>query len=236
MRDKFKFLLVILSVVVLAGCAAKPVTKGDSLTFKRSINFPPLGKKMHVISGGNVAMIADYSSKFNFFIKQPVNIGFMLGRVNVSTDEPIFSSTLSDEPVFCTKSRVYRDPLVGPHRIACFVEGSKGSFTQIKVAPGEVWFSKNLNPAVEYSGVEVPIVRPGQILKRELVYEGHQNNSIYFSEKIYEQSLDEPSRIKPVVVKYDAIPAQVSVTNMQLNVEAITSGSITYSVVSYGPQ
>lgn len=221
---------VLVAAAVLAGCAAKPVITGDSAPQQKNATFPKAGQQVHVVTGGLVHLRADYTSRFGYHLKQPISMGFGLGRLNVSNEDMLVAATLQEKPVFCTTRKTYSDPLVGAIKPACFVEAEKGNFSQVKVAPGEYWFTKDLTPSIPFVGNEVPLSNSGKILKRELVFEGQQNGSLFFTEKQYEFNLDTPSKAKPVLSKVDAAPAQINLNGAVINVIAFTANSLTFSL------
>ena len=189
MKSSISNLVIIATFAALAGCAAKPTVKGDSAPQQKNATFPKAGQQIHVVNGGLVHLRADYTSRFTYRLTKPLTIGFMLGRINVSTEDLLAEADLSGENVYCTVRNVYSDPLTGPLARACFVPTDRSKFSQIKAAPGSYWFTKDLNPAIDYVGAEMPMVSGVKPLKRELVYEGSQNGSLFFTEKSYEISL-----------------------------------------------
>jgi hypothetical protein len=137
---------------------------------------------------------------------------------------------LDGEDVFCTQSKVYFDPLTGPHKIACFQSVEKGKFYNLKVAPGEVWFNKQLSPPIDYVGSETAFSSGGKPLKRELIFEGSQKETVFFTEKIYEHSVEAASRAKPLMAKVEALPSRVILNGVEINIISYTSNSLTYSL------
>lgn len=67
-------------------------------------------------------------------------------------------------------------------------------------------------------------------LKRELIFEGHQNGSAFFTEKEYEFSLDTPSKAKPILVKVSEVPSKININGLLLNVVEVSANSLTYSI------
>lgn len=223
-------LSLLFGAMVLSGCAAVPVVSGDSVPQQKNASFPKIGQQVHVVVGGLVHLRANYTSQFNYRLKTPISMRFMLGRLNVSNEEMLISATLQNNPVFCTIRRTYSDPLVGATKPACFVEGEKGAFDKVKVAPGEYWFTKDLPSPVQFLAVELPVRQAGHALKRELVFEGYQNGSLFFTEKYYEYNLEAASKAKPVLAKIGAIPARVILSDAIINVIAVTPNSLTYTL------
>lgn len=221
---------IVAIIAVLAGCAAKPIVKGDSAPQQKNATFPKDGQQIHVVNGGLVHLRVNYSSRYAYQLKEPLAIGFMLGRINVLREDVLFEASLEGEDVFCTVRNVYSDPLVGSIRNACFVTSEKGKFNKVKAHPGEYWFTKDISPAIDYLGAELPVVTGGKPLKRELVYEGSQNGNLFFTERLYEITLDSPSKAKPLLAKVDAVPAQVSLNGAILNVVAYTANSLTFTL------
>lgn len=216
--------------LILASCASKPIIRGDSAVQQKVVSFPKQGQQIHAVIGGLVHLKTNYQSKYMFKLTQPLNMGFVLGKVMVSNEEILSQASLDGEDVFCTHSRVYYDPFVGPHRIACFQSADKGKFNNIKVAPGEVWFNKQLSPPIDYVGSEVAFSSGGKPLKRELIFEGGQKETLFFTEKIYEHSVETASRAKPLMIKVESVPSKVTLDGAEINIINYTSNSLTYSI------
>lgn len=221
---------IFMACIALAGCAAKPMLVGDSVAQQKNLIFPKTKQSIHVVTGGLVHLHADYKSLYGFKLKEPLSIGFTLGRLNVTTDDVLLLHTLSDKPVFCTVRRVYSDPLLGPQARACFIEGEKNKFVQVKVAPGQYWFTKDLPNPLPFVGSEIPSSNNRRVLKRELIFEGHQNGGIFFTEREYEFSLENPSKAKPILVKIEKVPSKIDVNGLIINIDAVTSNSLTCSI------
>lgn len=230
MKSSIRTLAIVAIIAVLAGCAAKPIVKGDSAPQQKDATFPKEGQQIHVVTGGLVHLRANYSSRYAYRLTEPWSIGFTLGRINVLKEDILFEASLEGQDVFCTVRFVYNDLLLGPTRNACFVPSEKGKFNKVKAHPGEYWFTKDVSPAIDYVGAEIPLIVVSKPLKRELIFEGSQNGNLYFTEKIYEISLDSASKMKPVLAKIDSIPSQVSVNGSILNVVAYTANSLTFSL------
>jgi hypothetical protein len=202
--------------LILASCAAKPIVMGDSTLQQKVVSFPKQGQQVHVVVGGIVHLKADYQNTYAYRLASPLSIGFMLGRVTVSNQERLSQASLDGEAVFCTSSKVYSDPITGPVKRACFLSAEKGKFNNLKVAPGEVWFNKELTPPVDYVGFELAYSTGGKPLKRELIFEGGQKESLLFTEKIYETSVETASRAKPLLAKVDAVPSKVTLDGAEI--------------------
>lgn len=216
--------------LILAGCAAKPLTAGDSTVQVKTVSFPKQGQQVHAIAGALVHLKADYQSGFSFKLVQPFSMGFHLGKVIVSPKDDITQAALDGEVVFCTNSRAYIDPLVGPHAVACFQSVDKGKFNKLTAAPGSIWFSKQLSPAIDYVSSEVAISSGGKPLKRELIFEGSENETLLFTEKIYDTSVEAASRLKPLMAKIESIPGKVTLNGAEFNIISYSKNSLTYSL------
>lgn len=216
--------------LILAGCAAKPLTTGDSTVQLKTVSFPMQGQQTHAVVGGLVHLKADYQSGFSFRLVKPLAMSFYLGRVVVSAKDEITQSVLDGEIVFCTRSRTYIDPLSGPQAVACFQSAAKGQFNKIKAAPGSLWFNKELSPSIEFTSSESAYSYAGKPLKRELIFEGAESGALLFTEKIYEHSVETANRSKPLMVKVESIPSRISLNGAEINIINYTNNSLTYSL------
>jgi hypothetical protein len=173
----------------------------------------------------------DYQSGYTYKLVLPLSMGFFLGKVIVSSEDELFQGTLDGEDVFCTRASAYHDPLVGPHRIACFQSAVKGKFNNVKAAPGAAWFNKELVPPIEYTaGAEVIVSSGGKPLKRELIFDGGDKDNLLFTEKIYEKSVETASRLKPLIAKVDFVPSKVTLDGAVINIINYTRNTLTYSI------
>lgn len=225
-----KLISIVACCLILVGCATKPLTSGDSTVQVKTATFPKQGQQVHAVVGGLVHLKADYQSGFTFRLVNPLSMGFYLGKVMVSTRDEIAQASLNGEVVFCTSSRVYVDPLTGPHAVACFQSVDKGKFNNIKAAPGPIWFNKQLSPPIDYVSYEMAISSGGKPLKRELIFEGSQNETLSFTEKIYENSVEKSSRSKPLMIKVELTPIKVTLNGAEINIISYTNNSLTYSL------
>ena len=223
-----------LCCLLLPSCAStKSIVSGDSSIQQKVISFPKQGQQVHAVVGGIVHLKADYQSSYAYKLVLPLSIGFMLGEVKVSNNEMLFQGSLDGEDVFCTRSKVYYDLLAGPWAIACFQSADKGQFNNVKVAPGALgnWMNKQLSPPIKYVvGSEMAFSSGGKPLKRELIFDGGQKETLLFSEKIYEKSVETASRIKPLMTKIESVPSKVSLDGAEINIINYTSNSLTYSI------
>jgi hypothetical protein len=216
--------------LILAGCAAKPLTTGDSTVQLKTASFPKQGQQAHTVVGGLVHLKAHYQSGFTFRLVNPLSMGFYLGKVIVATKDEMTQSVLDGEVVFCTRSKAYIDPMTGPHAVACFQSADKGKFNSIKAAPGSLWFNKQLLPPIDYVSSETAFSMGGKPLKRELIFEGGENGTLMFSEKIYENSVEIASRSKPLMFKVESIPSKAILNGAEITIINYTNNTLTYSL------
>lgn len=190
------------------------------------------GQQVHAVVGGIVHLKADYQSKYTYRLTLPLSMsmGFGMGEVRVSDKEMLSQSSLDGEIVFCTSSMVFYG-LTGPRAIACFQSADKGQFNNIKVAPDRVkWFYKQLSPPIDYVGSEIAFSSGGKPLKRELIFDGGEKETLFFTEKIYEHSVETASRMKPLTTKVESVPSKVTLDGAEINIINYTNNSLTYSI------
>lgn len=216
--------------LILVGCAARPPTVGDSSVQLKTASFPKQGQQVHAVVGGLVHLKANYQSSFSFRLVNPLSMGFYLGRVVVSTKDSISQASLDGDVVFCTSSKTYIDLLTGPHAIACFKSSEQGKFSSVRSAPGAMWFSKQLSPPIDYVSTEMALNSDGKPLKRELIFDGSQNQTLLFTEKIYDNSVETASRSKPLMVKVESSPSKVTLNGAEINIISYTNNSLTYTL------
>jgi hypothetical protein len=109
---------------------------------------------------------------------QPVSKAIGLGgSVQVPAGARLVSATVDGDPGYCTTTLTYSDPIAGPYRPTCYLDGDGDSRLEtLWVAPGPAGFTYDLEPPVQY--------RPGQITsdasgyKYELLYQGQWPNSV----------------------------------------------------------
>lgn len=230
MRTNFRFGLLI-AAISLVGCAASPIVGGDSKVEPRAASYPKPGQTTVAAQGGLVHLKADYSSRFTFRVKEPVSTRLALGKIFIGTEEPLIEAQLESAKVYCSAGRTYIDPLKGPFKRSCLIEGEKGKFNQVKAAPGEVWYTRNLESPVSFESVELPVKIEGKPFKRELMFEGVQNGKLFLTERVYENNLESPSRARPLQVSLESFPSVVSVNGISLKVLSASESSLTYELV-----
>jgi hypothetical protein len=203
---------------------------GDSTSVRKTVTFPKQGQQGHAVLGGMIHLRADYQSGYVFKLVNPLAMSFALGKISISSNEIMTQSALDGEVVFCTISKTYLDPFTGPQAISCLQSTENGTFNKIKVAPGAMWFSKDLSPPINYIGAEKAVAIGGKPMKRELIFDGGQNGTLLFTEKIFENSIDTASKSKPLMVKVESVPSKVTLDGVEINVTAFTNNSLTYSL------
>lgn len=225
-----KFFAASIYLLLLTGCASSPMLAGDSTSVRKTVSFPKQGQQGHALLGGMIHLRADYQSGYVFKLVSPLAMSFALGKIRISSDEIMTQSALDGEVVFCTISKTYLDPLTGPQAISCLQSIENGTFSKIKAAPGAMWFSKDLSPPIKYIGSENAIAIGDKLLKRELFFNGGENGTLLFTEKIYENSIDTASKSKPLMVKIESVPSKATLDGAVINIIAFTNNSLTYSL------
>lgn len=228
MMRSIKITALLLVCGSLVACATAPPTTGQSLLQQKVLSFPPAGEARLVKPGSIVHLQANYSSRSVYRLKTPFAGGFMLGRISASTDVVFLESMKDGKKMYCSQSRVYFDPLTGPHAPACFVSsgGENGPLDKVMAAPGMVSFTKDVSPAVVLVQEETPEPKAGP-LKRALVYDGRREGMLFFTQSTYEQSLEKPTRVRPIIVKSESFPVMISTDDAGFSVLDEKDGAIT---------
>lgn len=218
-----------LALLVLAGCAAKPVMVGESALQAKQLSFPVVDAPAVATKGGVVHLRANYLGSYSYRLRDTLSVRFMLGRLNVSPAIELSESDLEGERMYCTKARVYSDPLTGPLKPACFGKSATdGIFDRVRVAPGGAWFTKDLPEGVPYVSTERAVRYGVSPLKQEIYFEGSENGVVLFTVKTYDVSLDGQARMKPIMVPVPSLPATVDVEGAEILIERVTPNALTY--------
>lgn len=226
-----KISIIFVISLLITGCAATPEIRSDSIVSKKIANFPEPSKVSIANKNSLVLFGANYESKHIYKLAKPVQIGLMLGSVKTDNETTFNKAILKGKAAYCSKDRVYIDPLTGPHSIACFYGTTDKVVDTVTAAPGAVWFDKKLNDSVEVVQTELP-VQTGNVLKRELYYVGSNGNTILFNLKIYDKSIEVPSSIRPLVYDVDKLPYLFDVEGAKININSYNQNELNYSVLS----
>jgi hypothetical protein len=227
-----KLISIAACCLILSACTSTPIISGDSIAQQKTVSFPKQGQQVHVVVGGIVHLKAAYLSRYTYKLIHPLSMsmGFGMGEVKVSNKEMLSQSSLDGETVFCSSSMVFYG-FTGPRAIACFQSAENGKFNSVKAAPDRVkWFYKQLSPPLDYVGSEMVISAGSKPLKRELIFESIENDTLFFTEKIYENSVETASRSKPLMIKIDTTPRKVTLNGAEINIISYTHNSLTYSL------
>lgn len=226
-----KLTLIGVFCLTLGGCAITPVQEGDSVIGQKIVSFPKIGQQVHAVVGGLVHLSTDYQSKHSFRLVKPFSIVLGMGKAVVSSDEIIQQSSLDGDVAFCTDSLTYQPYLGFANARACFRSTEKGKFNNVRLMPGIAFINKDIVPPIDYVSAEQVSGSGGKPLKRELIFDGGQNQTLLFTEKIYENSLETPSRSKPLMVKVELSPSKVTLNGAEINIISYTNNSLTYTLI-----
>lgn len=221
-------LLVCLAVT---GCATQPQTTGDSLYTDKAVSFPSSSGIRDVKRGSLVHMRANYSSRVVFRLAETLKMRFMLGRVSAEVGDNFYAAEIEGRKAFCSEKKLYFDPLMGPQSVICISNGPAGRLDKIEALPGAAMLSSVLPNPVKFSQHEVAWPQQGGVFKRELVFDGASQNVLAFTQRIYEKSLDQPSQIKPHLVRVQTMPMVVLIDGAQLLVTAIGAETVSLQVI-----
>ncbi len=220
------------ALVFVAGCST-PTIKGDSLQNQKQLSFPKAGTQSTATVGSVAALYSNYQSRTMYQLEQPFHLKLLFAhRIEVPADEQLFQAELEGETVYCTVGRAYHDMLAGPMSPACFKVTSPGKFGAVKWLPGAVWGTKEISPEIGFTSREIQAQGQSTPLKRELVYDGNGGGTLMFTERIYEKSLQTPSRIKPLMASVTTVPAKINLDGMDINVIRVDGKSLTFEVIT----
>lgn len=223
-------MFTVLSTMGLSGCATKPVL--EEQYSPKTIKHPPLQTESTVPKNGIAYLSYNYQSLIAFSLNEPLSIGLMLGKINISTSEILLRGTLSQKDVICTSGFAYGDLITKPYAKACFFDlGRTGTVTTVTAAPGSIWFDKDLDKPLTYSNKEV-FMHQKTPLKREIVYSGLSESYLNFLYREYYSDIDIAKINQPVLVPFADLPAKINVKGVTIEVLAATDDKMTYKTIS----
>lgn len=234
--------LPFLVLLVVSGCATHQIAAAPSPSYIEKVGMTPkIGELATAPVGGLMFSQFKYKTRteksFVYSIAENLNIGLMLGRVQVSSGERLKEAKLGSETVYCTNSPAYIDPLVGPMKIACFVDSkSGGTFDKVKAAPGAIWFEKDLVPPLPYIRTEntgsVTIAQADDSFKYELLYQGFSRGSLKLAYREYMKDLARPAFYQDVTYDFESKPTTITFRTVRIEVSAADNNQIAYRVLS----
>lgn len=221
---------VSLIAIVIGGCATIQVSEPNPIA-ERLGQEPKIGTKATTPVGGIVFSQYRFVGKTAYRVFDPISLGFMLGRVSVNAGDPLLKASFDGRSGYCTERLTYIDPLVGPLKPSCYVEGADGKLTAVHVAPGAVWFEKALPFPVRFEKAEIPL--PGSnSFKNELLYQGISNKTLRLSYREYSNDMARPAYFQDVSYEIPSLPTTISFKNVRLEVLEAGNAGLTYRVLS----
>ena len=229
-------------LMVVSGCATHQIAPAASPSYIEKVGMTPkIGESATAPVGGLMFSQFKYKTRteksFEYSIAENLNIGLMLGRVQVSSGERLKEAKLGGETVYCTNSPAYIDPLVGPMKIACFVDSiSRGTFDKVKAAPGAIWFEKDLVPPLPYTRTEnsgtAAIAQANDSFKYELLYQGFSRGSLKLAYLEYLKDLARPAFYQDVTYDFESKPTTITFRTVRIEISAADNNQIAYRVLS----
>lgn len=218
----YKFVLLLASClsISMVGCASspQPIDRGYSHT---QIKFPDKNI-VKTINKGDIAFLDyDYESKVSYTTDGEVDTRIVFDKVFVPKGASLTKSTLQGKEVLC-----YNDI-----RPICFDSSSDRAYlNKVSMAPGAVWFSKDLSPPIKYITTET-YRKKSTPTKIEVVFDGYEQNLLSFIYKEYSDQSMQPSLTQPVLVEVLSTPIMVNVKNIKLEVTQYTDKTLTFRIL-----
>ncbi len=226
----FKIILTSSLFLSISGCSLPPST-GDSMLQSKNISYPQRDKVMKIKSGDLVYVITNYESKFIYKINQPLNINWMLGKVVVAKDDEFFESTINEKKYYCSSRKIIKDGLGIPQSEGCFLINTDGKSTSLRAKPGMIPLTKEIGSSIDFAKIELPIFVDKKVLKRELIYDGAENSTLAFTLKLYEKSLNDSSRSRPVLIRAGVTPFVIKIEDVNISIISYEKNILTYEIL-----
>jgi hypothetical protein len=192
-----------------------------------------LGAQAAAAVGDVIYSEFDYTATSGAVMLQPVSKTIGLGgSVQVAGGTQLVSATVDGSPGYCTTALTYSDPIAGPYRPTCYLDGNGDDrFETLWIAPGAIGFTYDLEPPVQY--------RPGQITsdasgyKYELLYQGLDDNTLRVGYREYIDNLVRPAFAQELTYPIHSDGAtEIRFKSVRIEVLSADASEITYRVFS----
>jgi hypothetical protein len=180
------FLLCALLPASCANVAPAPVERKTG----RSVE---LGTQAAAAVGDVIYSEFDYTAASGAVMLQPVSMTVGLGgSVQVPAVTQLVSASVDGNPGYCTTALTYSDPIAGPYRPTCYLDGDGDNrFETLWVAPGAIGFTYVLDPPVQYKSGQITGDASGY--KYELLYQGLDGNTLRVGYREYIDNMARPA-------------------------------------------
>lgn len=216
-------------VISLTGCAATPTLEKFS---HKGIKHPVPLVTSTVAKGQPIYLHYDYESLIVYHLQEPLDMRLMLGKIVVSTQEPLYRGTLEQKEVLCSTSRTYSDPLTGPLAPSCFFDaGRTGKVDTVTAAPSVIWFEKSIGHSIAYEGGEL-VLGKAQPVKRELIFIGYAEGQLSFLYREYKNDLKNAAVNQPLFVPVERFPAKKEVNGLSIEFLSATDAHVSYKILA----
>lgn len=214
-------------ILALTGCASTPTLETFS---HKEIKHPAPLATSTAAKGQPIYLHYDYDSLIVYRLQEPLDMSFMLGKVVVSQQEPLYRGIVGQKEVLCSSSRTYRDPLVGPQAISCFFDaGRTGKVDTVTVAPGAIWFEKSIGRSIPYEGGEL-VRGKAQPVKRELIFTGYADGQLTFLYREFKNDLKKAAVNQPLFVPVESFPAKKEIKGLSIEILSATDAQLSYKI------
>ena len=181
-----KNLYLLVCVVIFSGCAAGTIVP---LTRYNTGKKPPLNQISEANVGDPIYAEFDYVESSGVRLTEGYNVSYMLGSIDIAPGAFLKGYRSDTEKQYCTTTKAYSDPLVGPWDVVCLSGINDGVFTKIRV-PG-IYFGNWRTPEAPVPFKKASISKDAKGKKTELLYEGLSGDTIRV---VYREYIDNFAR------------------------------------------
>ena len=222
-------IVLLLASCLLAGCAT---TGSMLLPAQRKVGEdPPLGSRSTVEVGEALYSLYDYSESKSARLLSGYDHPYALGRISVTPSDGMPQRANPNRLIaeFCTARKTYRDPLVGPYDVTCFLDvNTDGVFDKVKVPSIKFGSSSEVKQAAAYRVVSD--LQDG--FRRELVYSGLDGSTLRLVYREFNQGLARPAFSQDLTYQLgEAGTTTISFRGARIDIHQAGNQGITYTVV-----
>jgi hypothetical protein len=226
-----KLFIAALAIVFVSGCATQQTLETNTVLEKTGRK-PELNTISKINVGDSLFSQFRYWSKTGTRLSDNVSVGFALGSVRASSGAFLVRSIANNKTAFCTEQNTYFDPLAGAIKPACFVDSKRdGTLTHVLVAPGLVWFEKELPNPVKYEESELLVPRQNAF-RNELLFQGASNKTLRLLYREFVNDMARPAFFQDVSYDLTSVPMTVNFRSVRIEVIEAGNDGLTYRVLS----
>ena len=137
----------------------------------------------------------------------------------------------TDGKKYCSKEKYYIDPLIGPYAIVC-LKDTDGDSRFDKVSSPTIMFGKffEIKTHKPSYNINMEQISPNGF-KKELIYNGYSNNTIYIQYREFLNDLARPAFYQELKYQYTGQPITIRYKKIKIKILYVDNNSIKFRLL-----